>query len=388
MPAMRSVSVGAAALLMASAVSGAWAVGSLSTAAGTGVVTAASTDDQFWGVSCVDVEHCVAVGSQSAGSLVETWNGSRWLVQNAATAPNGLLTSVSCVRWAMCVAVGYVGVYAGLLAEVWNGATWSIEYPVPRSGTFFRNVACTGPADCVAVGGQPSGTLAEAWNGTTWTLESTPDPPGRGNPYAQLEAVSCARTGVCRAVGQWEGFVASGAVGATLSEVRHGTSWALSPIPNPSGYGGGSLYGVSCPAPTACEAVGTQDVVGDTPSPLAEFWDGTRWAMQGTPYRGDASYTEVNGVSCSAPVACTAVGYYYDSLLGVDDAVALFWDGASWAIKLAADPSHRNTLAGVSCVESDFCLAVGSRYPVSGAPHTLAELWDGHTWTVQATVDP
>lgn len=58
----------------------------------------------------------------------------------------------------------------------------------------------------------------------------------------------------------------------------------------------------------ACTAVGFYNDGRGTALTLAERWDGTRWSIQATP--NPATFTQLNGVSYSAPSACTAVGGY------------------------------------------------------------------------------
>jgi hypothetical protein len=43
---------------------------------------------------------------------------------------------------------------------------------------------------------------------------------------------------------------------------------------------------------------------------LAEVWNGTSWAIQGTPNKAGYSDSALAGVSCTSVSACTAVGAY------------------------------------------------------------------------------
>jgi hypothetical protein len=47
-------------------------------------------------------------------------------------------------------------------------------------------------------------------------------------------------------------------------------------------------------------------------STFAERWNGTSWSIQHTPNpaRGPGSINELDGVSCSSGIVCTAVGAY------------------------------------------------------------------------------
>ena len=78
--------------------------------------------------------------------------------------------------------------------------------------------------------------------------------------------------------------------------------------PNPSGTHGMFLNGVSCSAPNACIAVGS---TGDERLPIvAERWNGTSWGVQAMALPVGATSADVHAVSCVRPDACTAVGEY------------------------------------------------------------------------------
>jgi hypothetical protein len=356
-----------------------------------------SLDDQFWAVSCADANYCMAVGDQTSGaSLAELWNGSDWTAQPAASAANSELTGVSCVpNGSVCVAVGYVGVYDGLIAEIWNGSTWTIKYPSPDvNGTaanyFFRSVSCLSETFCEAVGGSPKGTFGEGWNGSHWNVQTVPNPAGKGGVGTQLKSVNCRGNDYCTAVGGWINPKNPFSEG-TLGEGYNG-HWFILKVPSPKHDTFPVLDGVSCVLDVLCEAVGTQEPSG-TPVPLAEGdAPGSPWVLQSTPDTGIASYTEVSGDSCStSPLFCIAVGWYYDSESGADDAITMAYSGANtWNLQSPqpVQPNYRQVLNGIWCSAPNSCEAGGTQYDTSGAGMTLAEFWNGTTWTVQTTQNP
>ena len=59
-----------------------------------------------------------------------------------------------------------------------------------------------------------------------------------------------------------------------------GAPGRCSPTPNPAGAGITGLFGISCPAPAGCTAVGSS-----REGTLAEYWNGSTWAIQATPSR-------------------------------------------------------------------------------------------------------
>jgi hypothetical protein len=89
----------------------------------------------------------------------------------------------------------------------------------------------------------------------------------------------------------------------------NGTSWSIQPTPNPSSPGGGTLNWVACPSQRDCTAVGAAaDRTGNPSATLAERWNGTRWSIQPTPNPAGVQGVRLEGVACTSPSACTAVG--------------------------------------------------------------------------------
>ncbi|MGZ6565296.1 MAG: hypothetical protein ACXVH3_36155 [Solirubrobacteraceae bacterium] len=151
------------------------------------------TLSELFGVSCVSRTVCtaVAVYVNRAGAhvtLVEHWNGAAWTVQrtpNPAGAKDRELFGVSCVSMAACTAVGYTnsaGTYVTLV-ERWNGSSWSVQQtPNPAGATFSKlsGVSCASVTACTAIGHDTNRacvavTLVERWNGTSWTVQGTPN---------------------------------------------------------------------------------------------------------------------------------------------------------------------------------------------------------------------
>jgi hypothetical protein len=239
--------------------------------------------------------------------------------------------------------------------------------------------ACAGGSAalvCVGSAGAAASSL--------WRILPTPNPPGA--VASELLAVSCASASACTAVG----FGNTGSVRALLAERWDGTRWSIElPAAPPAGSDTADLTGVSCPTAGDCTAVGAyRDGAGETLT-LAERWDGTAWRRERTVNRGRPgrsplvpSGSELNGVSCSGPAACTAVGDY---LNGAGTSVALVerWNGARWALERTPRPTGR-PLGSVSCSARSACTAVGQRDVARGRT-PLAERWDGAGWTRELT---
>jgi hypothetical protein len=325
------------------------------------------TNSGLLAVSCTSAAACTAVGSYDAKTsghelpLAERWNGKTWAIQ-AMPSPGGATTSrpyaVSCPSASACTAVGYSsnGSNSPILAERWNGKTWAVQATPASIQGIAQGVSCPSAAACTAVGYYVNGagnvvTLAERWNGTTWAVQRTPNPVASGS---YLDGVSCRSAAVCTAVGYYYDNTTGNAV--PLAEYWNGTAWALQAPPTvPGNYT--ELSGVSCTSASACTAVGSySSLAGGFPGPVAERWNGTIWAMQPIPNPHGAG--QLYGVSCASASACTAVGfdnYNYS-------AVAERWNGTAWAIQAVPIPSgaHISVLEGVSCTCASACIAVGA----------------------------
>ena len=355
--------------------------------------------DNLHGVSCRSASVCTAVGGYAATNpggtvFVERWNGTSWSVQTTPQPSDiwNWFMGVSCPSATACTAVGLIldNQRNGLtLAMGWNGTSWSVQStptPIGSQGSSLSAVSCTSPAECTAVGtiNLPPGPpipLAERWDGTKWSIEATANTGS--NSY--LTAVSCPSGTVCIAVGG--SFSPTGS--PTLAERWNGTSWSIQATPNPTGAQSSQLSGISCTSPTACTAVGNYTDSTGTQRTLAERWNGTTWSIEKTPNPAGATASGLSGVSCTAATACTAVGEFTDSS-GTQQTLAEAWSATGWSVQTTVNPSGAtaSALTGVSCRSATACTAVGNSTDSSGTQTTLAESWNGTRWAVQTTPEP
>lgn len=280
----------------------------------------------------------------------------------------------------------------GLLLVLWAGATpdlavasgWSIQ-PTPNVpgalGSALGNVSCSTPRDCVAVGSYETVypqtfTLAERWDGVSWQIQPTPNPDGAIR--SDFADVSCSGPRSCTAVGGY--LTGYGTGGFPLAEHWNGTRWAIQPTP--SGVGSG-LSGVSCTSARACVAVG-----GNSSGTMADRWDGSTWQIQPTPSPTGVLGSGLGKVSCTGARSCTAVGTYRTD----EDTVgplAERWDGASWQLEPMPNPGGDSALVDVSCARARACTAVGYYPGTEQIPTaTVAERWNGVAWQLQPTPNP
>jgi hypothetical protein len=179
-------------------------------------------------VSCRSAAACTAVGEDGNNALAETWNGSKWTVSAALNGGNGAtqsqLNGVSCPSaTALCTAVGYYEVSGPSLLTLGeglsNGGASRGTTPSPgRTVSLLNGVSCTSAQTCWAVGFYDTFrgvrvTLGEFWNGFNWSFGNVPEPNGGFTP-SFLNGVSCASTGPCTAVGEYQ----NGGTFVTLAE--------------------------------------------------------------------------------------------------------------------------------------------------------------------------
>jgi hypothetical protein len=275
-------------------------------------VPAGAVSATFGAVSCPSARACTAVGEYfSAGqrdlALAERWSGGHWRLQQIPrppkTARGSTLSGVSCPAADRCFASGWYFTASGsaAFAASWDGTRWRVQpMPGPARSGHLLGVSCGSPAACVAVGDK--GT--EVWNGTAWRYLALARPAGA--QATALNGVSCTSASFCTAVGD---YFSPSAGPLTLAETWNGTAWRVRPSPSPLIAGRNQLNTVSCTSPRACTAVGV-DAASDfaPPGGFAESWNGTRWRLQPVPAPAGAVLTELFGVSCLVPAACTAAG--------------------------------------------------------------------------------
>jgi hypothetical protein len=363
-------------------------------------------------VSCTAAA-CMAVGSYGKTStgatpapeavkpLAERWDGTRWRAESpplppdaarSMSVPQVVLTGVSCPTARACVAVGAysVGEVKTAFAESWDESRWTVHtVAVPRgaTSTVLNQVSCASAADCVTVGaftrradGALSSTtpgdvpLAERWDGRNWTLQDGPASPA-GAQGAYLSSVSCATATSCTAVGAILDQ-ASGATSAASAFAASwdGRTWSARLVAAPGGATSTVLVALSCTAPAACTAIGYA-VLSASLSAITQTWDGRTWrALTGRASAGPGA--TLAGLACRAS-ACVGVGSVVSG--GRTRPAASLLDHGSWARRAPRDPAGARTssFSAVSCA-ADGCMAVGQAIPSTTV--AMAQWWNGRTW--------
>ena len=253
------------------------------------------------------------------------------------------------------------------------------------------DVACVSTASCVAVGATQGGptaasdTLVESWNGRSWSVVASPN----AMPDDILEAVSCATTRSCMAVGS-AGPLFNERTESPITESWDGRTWSLVALPEPVGTTSIALNAVSCPAVDECLAVGSsssEDFNYGHPEELVEAWDGSAWRILPpalTPVTGAAS--RFTSVSCAGPGACVAagdVGSYPDTYPLVES-----WNGSTWTEQRTAELPIQDQgpdSQGITCVTEATCVLAGGLAYYRGY---FFERWNAGAWTLIDNANP
>ncbi len=158
--------------------SGSWKIRTARSIRGKGTTT-------FEAVSCTSPASCVAVGvavRPGSTAFAERYAAGAWSVLRIAPRRRSAFYSVSCPAASACVAAGQSGTRS--LIERWNGTRWLAQAvpvtPEPLTTDVLFHVSCVTPAICTAVGARhnpatrfTNHTLALGWNGSAWTVQKT-----------------------------------------------------------------------------------------------------------------------------------------------------------------------------------------------------------------------
>lgn len=229
------------------------------------------------------------------------------------------------------------------------------------------------PAGTALAAGTAPGVGTGPAQSQAWTIQKSPD---LGVPNGQLLSLSCSGINACTAVGS---YLDTSGLNAALAESFNGSSYSRQRLPSagsPVPTTKSELSGVSCPASSFCEAVGSYHSGAKVIS-LAFGWNGTAWTRQAVSAPAGSTSADLLQVSCTAATFCEADGQYSTST-GDQLAFAVGWDGTAWHLQHIPNPpgSTDSSLGGVSCVSASFCEAVGSSQGIGG----FAVQWNGTSW--------
>lgn len=275
-------------------------------------------------------------------------------------------------------------------------STSSSPNPPGSTGAWLYGLTCVTADDCWAVGESNSGDtdsngqiLFEHDTGSGWSLTGSPAVPG--STSSRLQAMACAGTGDCWAVGDY--IDASGA-SHTLIEHDTGGGWTVAPSPTPAGDGEIDLDGVTCVSASDCWAVGYSDASGPNSTGVGtviEQYKGSDWTIVPSPSASGGRTDELAAVTCVSADDCWAVGAYYVAGGGGDNqGLVEQYRGDGWSVVSSPLPpgSVESSLSSVACAGADDCWAVGGWGDVNYGGPTLIEQDTGSGWSIVSSPVP
>jgi photosystem II stability/assembly factor-like uncharacterized protein len=287
--------------------------------------------------------------------------------------------TVRLARVALAIALLTVGLIVANLAygqTVYAGAStasWTSSVQYPAAIETVQAISCQSALDCIAVGSGVNGGGGEAIFGTTdggtsWNDQTSPGELPTGSTF---NAITCASSEVCEAVGEIPG----GNQPVIASTADGGTTWSSQKFPSLSA----NLYAVACPSISECVAVGTGSPNGSSFGLILQTTNaGGTWNQQAI-----SSATQLKGVSCPSPQVCTAVG---SAPLNVGIILGTGNGGGTWSSESFPSLGTTNgagALTAVSCAAVGNCVAVGLSGVGSGYGAVLTTSDGGATWAAQ-----
>jgi hypothetical protein len=243
----------------------------------------------------------------------------------------------------------------------------------PASGASLAAIDARSSSDVWAVGLRPGGTcsyhtLIQHFDGSSWRV--VPSPNVKGNNNTVLTDVAALSANDAWAVGS------SGCAIERIHPVAEhwdGARWAIVPTPSPGSFD--LLSTVAAVSSTDVWALGsTQRARWKT---LAEHWDGTSWSVVPSP-----SVTPLDQLVAASASTSDDVWAVGSGPAGrFDMPIALHWDGTSWqAVPVPTPDDLPGFLAGVFARSASDAWAVGGYRPGDGSVRPLALHWDGRHW--------
>ncbi|MGO8876980.1 MAG: hypothetical protein ACLQNG_14605 [Acidimicrobiales bacterium] len=348
-------------------------------------------------LACTGVGDCVGTSiyettTSVAPDLLEEVGGI-WsavampLPANASRYRFPTITSTACLmRWA-CVVVGdYVttsGLSEGFVVTQKGRAVLVAETPTPGAvnhGSALSGVSCSAATSCVAVGYYISAArnrqpLAVSDAAGTLVASTLPQPKDAArNPLAELQAVSCARSAACVALGS---YANAGGDRFGVVDTDSKGRWTTSKMLWPSGARAASpspqVAAVACKLGNYCLAVGRYIDSSGKPQGLALREQAGRWSASMLPGTLDTGVV-MRSVSCVSDTSCAAVGQY--PITGGQVGYLLSLSGSTLSGSVAPAPVNASatpdeTLGSIACPWVATCVASGTYEPPGSAETQL-----------------
>jgi hypothetical protein len=152
---------------------------------------------------------------------------------------------------------------------------------------------------------------------------------------------------------------------------------------------------VSCASTSFCVAVTDYTSSAGYTQNLVLTYNGSEWSQNSSASLSTSATqnNQLDGVSCTSPSFCAAVGYYMNPA-GYDQNLALVYNGSTWSLNSSASLSvsagSSDQLYNISCASENLCVAAGNyidapgdiKYVLGGAKEGFVVTWNGTSWSV------
>jgi hypothetical protein len=285
-----------------------------------------------------------------------------------------------------------LALYTLVLGIIACGSTSGVRYVTvtgEQIGDELSDVTCVSSSHCIAVGQVKNytrdltQTLVEENTGNGWTIIQSPNVNTSAAQEAtpvlsELSGVACGDTTHCVAVGSYS---VSASLSKTLIEENNGGGWTIVSSPNPADWNSGSLSGVACTSRSHCIAVGDYEASDGLLRTLIEEDSGRGWTIVPSPNGTSSDEVTLGGVVCTNADRCIAFGSSGAKTMIQENT------GRGWTIV----PSPVGGLAGVSCPNPTYCIAIGfsenTRHQVFYTTHSPFSPFSGWSIEPAATSD-
>ena len=376
-------------------------------------------------VSCGSITFCMALGYGSSSDIVLSWNGTNWTSQTTPssvpnldgvscfsttlcvigdntpnssdvaiyTADEGTLwevgtiaplsyqwNDVSCLSGGACSAVGDAS-SMGVVATSPNGETWTTQ--VISDIQSLLTITCSSISDCIAIGVNDVGDWVAVYTTNEWISWGTSAPLLSSNADFHFPDTACASSLDCVVVGELY-TSSTGYTGLVSSTTNGGQSWSAPQDISGTEY----LYGVACPSPSECVAVGSSyEGTGGVAITASIVANTITWSQPSAV----SGVSGLNSVSCPSSTMCVAVGYE-DGNLGDSMAVSGSIDTASgviaWSPPVVIEPGNGGQagFGSISCATTTTCMAVALNFSSSNEVVFASTTNGGASWPTTGTI--
>lgn len=357
-------------------------------------------------VVCADAGHCL-VSFEKPNAYVQTrtgWQRVQVPVRNGSAGFSGVWAG-SCGAKDDCILAEPAN--RRLAVVHWNGRQFghvSITAVHVHNQLDIGGVSCWAPHACVFTGANAARTTTPVlarWDGTRWKRVTLPRwVPGELDGGSCTPGGDCYFTGTAPPTGEYgkyspyllshvgkkwtyrdrdvydldcgAAFCAASVLGNGGWSImqRDGGSWHNAQVPNPTGYQPTWYSAISCTSSTCMAAGVTNRQRGVVFAHLTP----TGWRLQQQDDLG-GYHGQLHTVSCDAPDDCWAGG----EIPSQSDPLLYHYDGSNWQrVAVSSGGTRLWAIAGISCVSTTFCMAVGG-----DGSGMSTDRWNGSTWTIQ-----